>query len=139
MDKSSNEKWGFPKVDDPMLPGTRPQEIGRVIYVLLRDHADSYDSFDELFLSVSPPIGKYGAVLVEDWLVNTPAGEVFYPLFFHGDVEGWRQHIESGAKQLGLKMAKIEDDDFLVSGGPKYPLSECVVTLGGSPFSLPGQ
>lgn len=138
MDKFLRNKSGFPKVDDPMLPGTRSQDIGKVIYVLLQDHADSYDAFDELFLSVSPPIGTHGAVLVEDWLVRTPPGEIFYPLFFHGDVEGWRRQIELGAKQLGLKSARIEDDDFLVSGGPEFPLSECVITLGGSPFSLPG-
>ncbi len=120
-----------------MLPGTRPQETDRVVYVLLLGHIDSYDAFDDVISRASPRIATHGAVLVEDWLVKTPAGETFYPLFFHGDVEGWRQQIELGANKLGLKMAKVEGDKFLVLDGPTFSLSDCYITLGGSPFSLP--
>lgn len=139
MEKSIQEKWGFPKVDDPILPGTRPPDVGRVIYVLLQGHTDSYKAFDEVISKVRPPIATHGAALVDDWLVKTPAGEIFYPLFFHGDVEGWRQQIELGATQLGLKMAKLENDKFAVSDGPVFPLTACAITLGGSPFSLPNR
>ena|SRR5688572_15094443 len=139
MNKSFEAKWGFAKVDDPTLPGTRPQDIGRVIYVLLQRHTDSYDAFDEVISKVRPTIATHGAALVEDWLVKTPTGEIFYPLFFHGDVEGWRQQIELGATQLGLKMAMIKGDKFAVSDGPSFPLSNCAITLGGSLFSLPNR
>ena len=136
MEKSIQKNWGFPQVDHPILPGIRPQDIGRVIYVLLHGHTDSYEAFDEVISKVRPPIATHGAALVDDWLVKTPEGETFYPLFFHGDVEGWRRQIELGATQLGLKMAKVEDDKFAVSDGPVFLLSDCTVTLGGSLFSL---
>jgi hypothetical protein len=137
MDKSLQKILGVEKVDDPSLPGTRPRDSGKVIYVLLQGYEDSYDAFDEVTSRVDPPIPTHGAVLVEDWLVKTPTGEIFYPLFFHGDVEGWRQQIESGVTQLGLKMAKIKDGTLAVSDGQNFPLSDCAVTLGGSPFSPP--
>lgn len=137
MDKPFQKRWGFAKVDDPILPGTGSDDFGRVIYILLQGHTDSYEAFDEVISRVRPSIATHGAALVEDWLVTTPAGENFYPLLFHGDVEGWREQIESGATQLGLKMAKVKDDKLVVSDGSAFLLSDCTVALGGSPFSLP--
>lgn len=135
MDKSLQKILGVEKVDDPSLPGTRSRDAGRVIYILLQGYADSYEAFDEVTSKVDPPIPTHGAVLVEDWLVETPTDEIFYPLFFHGDVEGWRRQIESGATQLGLKMAEIKDGTFAVSDGQIFLLSDCTITLGGAPFS----
>jgi hypothetical protein len=36
-------------------------------------------------------------------------------------------------------MAKLEGDRFVVSDGPVFLLSDCAVTLDGSPLSLPDQ
>lgn len=139
MDKSLRKIPGVDKVEDPMLPGTRPLDAGRVIFVFLPDYADSSHEFDRVTSRIDPPIPTNGAVLFDQWLVKTPAGEIFYPLFFHGDVEGWRQQIELGATQLGRKMAKVEGDKFIISGGPAFLLSDCAVTLDGRPFALPRQ
>jgi len=139
MDPSLQKILGVEKVDDPMLPGTRPRDTGKVIYVFLPPGADPSSAFDEVTSWVDPPIPKNGAVLLEHWLVQTPDGQEFYSLYFHGDVEGWRQQIELGATHLGSKMAKVEGDKFVVLGGPAFLLSDCTVMLDGSPFSLPGQ
>jgi len=139
MDKSLQRALGVEKVDDPMLPGLRPHDAGKVIFAFLPDYADPEDEFHKVTSKIDPPIPKNGGVLFDSWLVKTPAGDVFYPLYFYGDVEGFRQQIELGATQLGLKMAKVEGDKFVVSGGPAFLLSECTVTLDGSPFALPGQ
>jgi len=137
MDKSLQSILGVEKVDDPMLPGTRPRDSGKVIYVLVPAGADPSDAFDEVTSRIDPPIPKNGAVLLEHWLVRTPDREVFSSLYFHGDVEGWRKQIELGATQLGRKMAKVEGDRFVVLGGPAFLLTDCSVTLDGAPFSLP--
>lgn len=139
MDKSLQKILGVEKVDDPALPGTRSRDAGKVIYVFLPKNADPSDEFDRVTSRVDPPIPRRGAVLFDTWLVKTPDGEVFYPLYFHGDVEGWRQQIELGATQLGLKMAKVKGDKFVVSDGPISLLSDCIITLDGLPFSLPDQ
>jgi len=138
MDKSLQKILGVEKVDDPMLPGTRPRDAGKVIYVLLPSGSNESDAFREVTSKIDPPIPKDGAVLLEHWLVRTPSGQNFYSLYFHGDVDGWRKQIERGATELGLKMAKVEGEKLVVSGGPTFLLSECAVTLDGSPFSVPG-
>jgi hypothetical protein len=139
MDKSLKQALGIEELDEWMLPGTRPGDAGKVIYVFLPDDADPSREFDRVTSIFDPPIAKNGAAFFDTWLVKTPTGEVFYPVYIHGDVEGWRQEIELGATQLGLKMAKIEGDKFVVSGGPAHRLSDCGVTLDGSPFALPGK
>jgi hypothetical protein len=139
MNKNFKKNLGFPKVDDPTPPGTRSGDIGRVIYVLLKGYTDSYDAFDEVISRARSTPSTHGAALVEDWLVKTPTGEIFFPIFFHGDEEGWRQRIELGASQLGWKMAKMGDHKFAVTDGPVFPLADCAITAGGSPFPLPNR
>jgi hypothetical protein len=138
MDPSLQKIFGVEKLDDPALPGTRPRDIGKVIYILLPTGVDLSDSFDEVTGKVDPFIPKHGAALLEYFMVKTPDQEDFFSIYFHGDVEGWRQQIEFGAKQLGLKTAKVHEDKFIVNEGPTYLLSDCTVTLDGKPFSLPG-
>jgi hypothetical protein len=139
MHDSLKKIFGVDKFDDPALPGTRARDPGKVIYVLLRPGAEMLESFEEVTAKVNPPIPKHGAALHEHFAVKTPDQETFYSIYFHGDVEGWRQQIELGAKQLGLKMAKVHEDKFVVSEGPAYLLLDCAVTLDGKPFPLPGQ
>lgn len=138
MDSGLQELLGVKKVDDPSLPGTRPREAGQVIYMILPAGADLVVSFETVTSKVHPPIPKHGGALLKPWVIQTSDGENFYSIYFHGDVEGWRQQIEFGATQLGLNMAKVIDDKFILSGGPTFLLSECTITLDGSPFALPG-
>jgi len=138
MDKSLQRILGVKKLDDWMLPGARSSDAGKVIYVFLPNNADPFQEFERVTSVVDPPIVKRGAVFFDAWLVKTPDGEIFYPLYFHGDLEGWRQEIERGATELGLKMAKLEGNKFMVSGGPTFLLTDCTVTLDGSPYELPG-
>ena len=137
MDESLKKIFGVEKMDDPALPGTRPRDVGQVIYVLLPPGGEMLDAFEKVTAKVDPPIPNDGAVLHEHFAVRTPQGDNFYSLYFHGDVEGWRRQIELGARQLGLKMAWVKGETFIVEGGSKFALSECSVTLDGSPFQLP--
>jgi len=137
MDKSLQKILGVEKVDDPMLPGTRSWDADSVIYVFLPAGSDPSDAFDKVTSRVDPPIPMSGSVLLENWLIRTPLGEEFYPLYFHGDVDGWRQQIETGATQLRMKMARVKDNKLSISDGSSFLLSSCTITLGGSPFALP--
>ena len=139
MHESLKRIFGVDKFDDPALPGTRTRDPGKVIYVLLRPGKDMLQSFEEVTDKVDPPIPTDGGALLEYFAVKTPDQEVFYSIYFHSDVQGWRQQIELGAKQLGLKMAKVQEDKFIVNEGPAYLLSDCEVTFDGKPFRLPGQ
>jgi len=134
MEESLKKILGVDKIDDPMLPGTRLRDADKVIYMLLPRGTDPSDAFDEVTSRMDPPLPKNGAVLLEHWVIQTPHGEKFYSLYFHGDVEGWRRQIESGAARLGLKMANVKGDKLLVSNGQSFPLSGCVITLAGSPM-----
>jgi len=138
MHESLKKIFGVDKFEEPALPGTRPGDPGKVIYVLLRPGADALASFEEVTGKVDPPILKHGAALHEHFAIKTPDQEGFYSIYFYGDVEGWRQQIELGAKQLGLKMAKAHQDKLIVNDGPAYLHSVCTVTLDGKPFPLAG-
>jgi len=46
---------------------------------------------------------------------------------YHGDLVGWGKDIEEGAKGLGLLLAYIESDKFIISDGRSFPLSECEI------------
>ncbi len=139
MDKALQELFGVEKLDEPTLPGTRPQDAGKVIYIGFPAAADVVESFEKVTSKIDPPIPKHGGALLKPWVVQTSDRERFYSLYFHGDVEGWRQQIELGAKQLGLKMAKVHDDRFVVVEGPSYLLADCTVTLDGASFPMPGR
>ena len=108
MDPSLQKIFGVEKQDDPALPGTRPRDVGKVIYIFVPPGGDLSEAFDEVTSRVDPPIPKEGAVLLEYWTIRTPTGDDFFSLYFHGDVDGWRQQIELGARQLGLKMARVK-------------------------------
>ncbi len=56
------------------------------------------------------------------WL---PSGELFHALSYKGDIDGWREQISNGANQLGLLTAKIVNNQFILSDGRSYHLSDC--------------
>ena len=132
MDESLKKILGVDRVDDPMLPGTRPRDAGKVIYVLLPRGTDPSDAFDEVTTIIDPPLPRQGAVLLEHWVVQIPNGDKFYSLYFHGDVGGWRRQIELGADRLGLQLAIIKGNEIVVSNGKNFRLSDCVITLAGT-------
>lgn len=52
---------------------------------------------------------------------------LFHAVIYHGDIDGWRKDIEAGAKGMGLLLAQIEGDQFVITDGRSIPLSECKI------------
>ena len=129
MDQSLQKLFGVEKFDEPRLPGTRAKDPGKVIYIYRQTDTNTSESFDKVVDVIDPPLFKEGAALLEWWLVTTPTGSTFYSVYFHGDLNGWRQQIEIGAKRLGLATARVEDDKFVVSDGSAFLLSDCLARM----------
>ncbi|MCY1414344.1 hypothetical protein D9M71_297910 [compost metagenome] len=70
---------------------------------------------------------KNGGRASDSCSVLSPDGLLFRVMSYHGDLAGWRKDIEEGAKGLGLLLAKIEGDQFVISDGRSFPLSECKI------------
>ncbi|CNI82179.1 Uncharacterised protein [Yersinia rohdei] len=83
--------------------------------------------FNDLIDSVEPRNAKSGGRNAEGCNITLPDGQLFYAMGYHGDIEGWRKDIEAGAKRLGLFLAHIEGDRFIVSDGRSFALSECTI------------
>jgi hypothetical protein len=111
---------------EPVLPGTGPRRADKVRYVSFAPLSRPADVFDEVVCKIDPPIVKGGGVSLDNWIVTIPDGTPFYALEYHDDVKGWQLQIERGAHECGVLSAKIEGQQFVVSDGRSYLLSECV-------------
>lgn len=81
--------------------------------------------FEKLTEQIDPPIPKAGGAFSENCRLWLPSGELFHALSYLGDIAGWRDQIEIGARQLGLLTGKILKDEIILSDGRSYPLARC--------------
>lgn len=107
------------------IPGTRPGEDEKVRYVSFEPGDLPSLIYQRVIREIVPPLMKDGGVMLEGCIVTTPDGTKFYPLVLNGDIDGWRRQIEQGANKMGLSTAKIVKDNFVLSDGRSYPISEC--------------
>ncbi len=56
-----------------------------------------------------------------------PDGTQFHGMSYHGDIEGWREQIAQGAKELGIQPAAISGDKLRISDDRETELSDCTV------------
>lgn len=109
------------------LPGTRPGQSDEVRYVSFTQPAKPADLFEDVVWKISPPVVSNGGVSLANFVVTTPDGTSFYALEYHGDVPGWIQQIERGAVECNVASARIEADQFFVSDGRSFLLSQCKI------------
>jgi hypothetical protein len=107
-------------------PGARPSRLEHVRYVSFVRPAKPANVFDDVVWKVDPPIVQNGGITLEPWILTIPDGTPFYALEYNGDVTEWEQQIERGAELCGVLSARIEGEQFIVSDGRSYQLSECV-------------
>jgi len=94
-------------------------------------HTSSASSqFRKLLASAGEFTASSGGIVSDSCRITLPNGQRFLALSFHGDLDGWRKAVEAGARNLGLSLARIEDDHLIISDGQSVPLSECKVDLG---------
>ena len=115
------------RADNRVVPGTDGSTTREVIYFL----DDGRNKFRKQFRSLTnftdPPNAAHGGVNEGGCDIQTPDGSIFHAVIFHGDLTGWRKDIAEGAKGLGLLLAWIRGDQFVVSDGRSFFLSECTV------------
>lgn len=68
---------------------------------------------------------KSGGRVSDSCSITSPDNLLFHAMSYHGEIVGWRKDIEEAAKGLGLLLARIEGESFIVSDGRYFPLSEC--------------
>lgn len=86
--------------------------------------------FRKLLDSAGEFTASSGGTVSDSCRIALPNGQCFLALSLHGDLDGWRKAVEAGARNLGLRLARIEDDHLIISDGQSVPLSECKVDLG---------
>lgn len=58
-----------------------------------------------------------------------PKGDIFEAVSYKGDIEGWRQQLEQGAKALNemLAIIDIETDSIVLDNKQSFCLTDCKI------------
>ena len=111
------------------IPGVLPIEGQQVIYFSDDGNNSLRKQFSAITCFVDPPNAKCGGVNDRGCQIVPPNGPAFYAISYHGDLDGWRRDIEAGAKGLGLLLACIENEKFVISTGESIPLKDCKIAF----------
>ena len=109
------------------IPGVNPVEGVEFVYYQDDNKLKPKKLFKSLLDGVNPRCAKKGGRVSNSCNIVFPDGSLFHAMSYHGDLEGWRKDIEVGAKSLGLLLARIEGDQFIISDGRSIPLSDCKI------------
>jgi hypothetical protein len=109
------------------LPGLRPVEGVEFVYYEDDGKSKAKKQFNAILDSAGSIRATNGGVVSDSCKIYMPDGHLFHVLSYHGDIDGWREAVESGAKARGLLLARIEGDQFVISDGRSIPLSECKI------------
>ncbi|WP_287816003.1 hypothetical protein [Pseudomonas sp.] len=92
---------------------------------------DGKNKFRKQFKNITcfaePPNAASGGINEARCSITPTHGPLFHAVVYHGDIDGWRKDIEAGAEGLGLLLARIEGDQFVISDGRSIPLSDCKI------------
>lgn len=115
--------------DEREIPGTISFEWREFRYVSDDGHEKFVGKglFDKLTNKINPPIPTDGGAISENCKLWLPSGELLHALSYKGDIDGWREQVEQGARQLGLFTGKIVNNKVILSDGRSYELTECKV------------
>ncbi len=121
---------GVPIGSHKIIPGT-PEHLEKSGQQIVYFSDDGTRDFPPQFHRLTkeaiprPRYAKNGGATSQGCLLWLPDGTLFHPIGYRGDTEGWQKDIESAAQKLGLCLAHIEGDRFIVSDGRSFLLSEC--------------
>lgn len=109
------------------VPGVIPVDGVEVVYYQDDKRATPKKLFKSFLDGLSFRNATSGGRVSDSCSIRSPDGLLFRAMSYHGDLAGWRKDIEEGAKGLGLLLACIEGDKFIISDGRSFPLSECKI------------
>ena len=107
------------------IPGTTQNKTRKYIYIEDDGRGNFGDLFNSITAKVIPRNATHGGMGEVGFRIITPDNTVFHGLSYKGDLEGWKQDIELGSKNLNLLIATIEDDKMVISDGRSYKLFDC--------------
>ena len=113
----------------PSIPGTKSVAGSEFWYFEAVGDANNVEQFQSLLDYVTSTCADTGGTsLMNCEIMPTEVGR-FLAIAFRGDLLGWRNRIEEASNGLNRKIAKIEDDQFIVLGvgGRSFRLSECQI------------
>ncbi|PWK27269.1 hypothetical protein [Pseudomonas sp. OV226] len=109
------------------VPGSNPVEGVEFIYYEDDGKNKVKKQFNALLDSAGLIRATNGGVVSDSCKIYLSDGHLFHALSYHGDIEGWREAVEAGAKARGLLLARIEGDKFVIADGRSIPLSDCKI------------
>jgi len=113
--------------DARVIPGTDGAATREAMYF----SDDGKNKFRKQFKNITcfadPTNATSGGINEAGCSITPLGGPLFHAVIYHGDINGWRKDIKVGAEGLGLLLARIEDDQFVISDGRSIPLSECKI------------
>lgn len=116
----------FERRDARVIPGVKHVDGVEIVYFSDDGKNKFAKQFDNL-TDVDPRAATRGGLNERGCRITPPDSPLFHAIGYHGDVEGWRADVQAGAKHLGLLLARIEEGDFVISDGRRFPLTECKV------------
>nr|WP_300887574.1 hypothetical protein [uncultured Acetatifactor sp.] len=129
MNKELLEKLlGGPIQTERRVPGTYLVEGREYRYISNKSQVKFDDFFYEL-VRVQPLIPQYGGAVIEGCKITLPDGDIFEAISYKGDVEGWRQQFEQGAKALNEEVARIDidTDSIVLNDMRSFRLTDCII------------
>lgn len=119
-------KYEFPKVPpEPDFPGLSSDRQNMARYVCFPTGEQPYDLNKKVTRAVQPLIPTAGTISLANVIVSVPSGEHFFAIDFYMQPEAWVEQIERGAAMLGLLSARIEGEQFILSDGRSFAISDC--------------
>ena len=109
------------------VPGLSPVEGVEFIYYEDDGKSKAKKQFNALLDSAGSIRATNGGVVSDSCKIYLSDGQLFHALSYHGDIDGWREAVEAGAKARGLLLARIEGDQFIITDGRSIPLSDCKI------------
>ncbi|GJL36563.1 hypothetical protein PUATCC27989T_01480 [Phytobacter ursingii] len=109
------------------VPGVMVVDGQQVVYFSDDGKSNPRKQFDNITCFSEPPNAVRGGVNERGCKITPPSGPIFHAISYHGDLDGWRKDIEAGAIGLGLLLAHIKGDQFVISDGRSIPLSDCKI------------
>jgi len=109
--------------DRSKLQGTGDgEDPGKVRFVSFPSGRRIGDAFEEITSSKTSREPSHGGCSLKEDEVLAPDGTCFRTIVFHGDVEGWQQQIENGARSIGAISARLVGHNLLTSNGLMFPV-----------------
>lgn len=109
------------------LPGLNPVEGVEFLYYEDDGKSKVKKQFNALLDAAGAIKAASGGVVSDSCTIHLSDDRLFHALSYHADIDGWREAVEAGAKALGLLLARIECEQFVVSDGRSIPLSDCKI------------